>query len=790
MLASRMRNSADKNDWYTIDLFDAELHFSFSERRTFHQHLLILQTLGLLKYVSDPAMGQAMHLTLLQPPVSLEQLDIDLKSLRLQENHAKSKRKLMEQYVTVDQKEHYAQQFSLYFQGKEPLLIHGTQELRPDLTAEQRQIAMLKEGIHVIQGPAGCGKTTTLAEHIKYLVNQGVPIDHIMVTTQHTSAEGHIADALKDLAIEGAVAISTTINAFGNRIFTQYRHLLRKPDGTPYYNQAQLPQLLKSRNDIEEELPYINQTLQEVRVRSFADRAKKQGWPWPSGADFPDFSQDYLSNAVEEELFQAAIYRFRQYGIFPTIPPTLDELSHVLKGLTGSFSVAEFYAVYATYVEIQAEHNYYTFDDQIVFALAILRTNPDILREYQRYYEHIIIDELQDFSPAKVELLLLLCEKRSNIMAFGDLYQEVIFEKNKYRANGDSLKVKVAADEAFSKLLLRDYCHPQGGHQVTVNFRSTQEVLNFTSSLRNPRIRLQSAQGKHGPKPIYITTPSNALIDTLAVTLDQIELLSATEKESIALIFGNKNMLHPAQEFLQRRNIPFSLMDGERTLYQLHYVRNLLLYFYLIVDNSRNNNVERLLRQNIVPYFDRGLINNLKVLANKHGISLFELVSSPHHLQNAKIDTLRIESLLRHITIIQERKPNDAVHLLENDLRALSDGPITLLQNQKEKLETIEDILGSFKSSSINAAVEDIQRHISFLDKHQGHANLVLTTVGHSKSQEFETVFLLDISKVYDKKLYVSVSRAKQRLFLLGDSMAFTKHGALSQMAKELYSRQ
>ena len=38
-----------------------------------------------------------------------------------------------------------------------------------------------------------------------------------------------------------------------------------------------------------------------------------------------------------------------------------------------------------------------------LFALAILHTNPEILHEYQHYFEHIIIDELQDFSPAKVE---------------------------------------------------------------------------------------------------------------------------------------------------------------------------------------------------------------------------------------------------------------------------------------------------------------------------------------------------------------------------------------------------
>src|SRR5260370_14671217 len=225
-------------------------------------------------------MGQTMHLTLLQPPVPREQLAIDLQSLRLQESHAKSKRKLMEYYATSPQKELYAQEFARYFQGEKPLLEQSQQELRQDLTPQQRQIATLTAGIHVIEGPAGCGKTLTLAEHVKHLINRRVPIDHIMMTTHYTSAEGHIAEALKDLESEGATAISTTINAFGNKIFQQYRALLRLPEGAPYYRNAQPPQLLKSRFDAEEELPYINQALKQVATRDFADLVYNPHWPW------------------------------------------------------------------------------------------------------------------------------------------------------------------------------------------------------------------------------------------------------------------------------------------------------------------------------------------------------------------------------------------------------------------------------------------------------------------------------------------------------------------------------
>src|SRR5260370_13330140 len=98
----------------------------------------------------------------------------------------------------------------------------------------------------------------------------------------------------------------------------------------------------------------------------------------------------------------------------------------------------------------------------------------------------------------------------------------------------------------------------------------------------------------------------------LDATLGQIEQLSVPEKESVVLIFGDKDMLLQAQYFLKQRNIPFSLMDGQKTLYQLHYVRNLLLYLYLVEDKTRDDDTERLLRSNILPYFSKLQILPLK----------------------------------------------------------------------------------------------------------------------------------------------------------------------------------
>ncbi len=215
---------------------------------------------------------------------------------------------------------------------------------------------------------------------------------------------------------------------------------------------------------------------------------------------------------------------------------------------------------------------------------------------------------------------------------------------------------------------------------------------------------------------------------------------SVPEKESVALILGDKDMLRQAQYLLKQRNIPFSLMDGQKTLYQLHYVKNLLLYLYLVEDKACDDDTERLLRYNIVPYFEKLQIIALKKLANRKGIPLFETVSSPKLLQEARISKEQIASLQSHLAIINQSKLDTPISQLEQALRELNDGPLTLLQEQEDKLRDVDTILNDFRASTIKDTIEEIRRHITFLDKHRGRTDLVLATVDYSKSQETNNV--------------------------------------------------
>ena len=107
-------------------------------------------------------------------------------------------------------------------------------------------------------------------------------------------------------------------------------------------------------------------------------------------------------------------------------------------------------------------------------------------------------------------------------------------------------------------------------------------------------------------------------------------------------------------------------------------------------------------------------------------------------------------------------------------------------------------MIAHFKSYTIREAVEEIQQHISYLKSSQKHTGLTLTTIDHAKSEEFDTVFLLGAhllkNKINDqvspsdkRRMYVSLSRARQHLFLVINGEQALHNELLVSIPKHLY---
>ncbi|MGN0983403.1 MAG: ATP-dependent helicase, partial [Gemmiger sp.] len=76
--------------------------------------------------------------------------------------------------------------------------------------------------------------------------------------------------------------------------------------------------------------------------------------------------------------------------------------------------------IYRAYCKAMRQNRWMDYDDQMVYALAILRRNPEILAQFQRQYRYFCVDEAQDTSRIQHTILRLLAGSSRNLFMVGD----------------------------------------------------------------------------------------------------------------------------------------------------------------------------------------------------------------------------------------------------------------------------------------------------------------------------------------------------------------------------------
>ncbi|MDP9315442.1 MAG: DEAD/DEAH box helicase [Chloroflexota bacterium] len=766
----RLNQLGVQQEWQPFDLLQVEPDYYMRQRM--HRYLLLLSMLGLINYVGDPSMGLALNVRLLQPTISADMIKIDLASLRQKEMYEKHKLKLLDHYAALLDEAERTKEIDSYFRADKPLVERLDVEMFKEVTDSQQAVIYGEGGVHLIEGPAGCGKTTTLVERIKHLVyHHHVPLDRIMVTTHFHSAVGRIGKQLEALREDGTVALATTINSFGEGLFRKHRMRLLRPDGELYYPSE--PHLVKDDRQSKEELTFINAALELVH---------SGGWPhegWPEDLAHPSFSPGYRRNATTEDLCYRAAKRLREYGIFPTLRPTSDEIANALgasgeygpmdQKLEPEYDVPELYAVYVTVLQLMGEKGRYTYDDQVLFALAILGTRPELLREYGRAFEHVIVDELQDFTPAAVALFDALSSIHKNVLAFGDQDQAIRIKASR-------------AGDVFEKLRTADDCGH--AHQLRTNFRSMQEILDLAVDVRNLDERhklgpLVAARGMSGCKPVRVRVRTSrelpnrvAFGELLDAAFEQLAEAPDDETGTVGIIVPRRDWRHTMEELLIERGIKFSVLNG-KSQYQAPHIDNVLVYYRLIVSPQNDDDVAQVLRQCVVPYLDYRQIKTLQNIALDERLSLFNVLVDTDALAKAKLSDEQRAALRQHHSLIGSFQVGTPSIEVEQALRNLEHGPVQVLDDQPEKYNDVDRVLRSFRGKTVGEVVTDVERHKLFLETNRGQAGLVLTTIDHAKSEEFDTVVIIGDNHLADRRdklrLYVSVSRARDRLYLLRD---------------------
>ena len=595
------------------------------------------------------------------------------------------------------------------------------------LNPQQRAAVEAVNGPVLLLAVPGSGKTTVLITRLGYMTRVcGIEPESILTMTYTTAATYEMRSrfAAKFGAELAARMEFRTINGVAARIIALYSRMYGR---TP-------PELLRNESDT---TPLLTQLCQDI-------------------------NHEYPAESTLKDLRTAITYIKNM-----CLPDAeLDALETDIENLP------ELYRGYQRVLKAQRRMDY---DDQLCFALQILRAAPAVAAAFRKRYRYFCVDEAQDTSKVQHEIIRVLTQESGNLFMVGDEDQSIYG----FRA-------------AYPQALM-DFEKTYSGARVLLmeeNYRSTPEILQSVDRF------IQKNQDRH-PKTIHPTRASGAnvhLISTVdrAVQFGWLAKVAEQGNDQTAILYRNNDSALPLIDLLDRRGIPYRCRQMDDTFFTHRIVADLL---DIIAFANDRKNTEAFLR--IYYKIGCGITKKAAEYAceacQRSGKTVLEelLTFSPLS-QYARDSAAGLMDLLPQLL---EETAARGLKRIWTELRYKDYVEQQQLDGNKFEILT----LLAEREADLNTLVArlDYLRMLVSAPPEPSSEGLILSTVHSSKGLEYETVYLLDVldgilpavtepkgpeeKRRYQEErrlFYVAMTRAKDHLYLffcLDRSSAFIR---------------
>src|SRR3989344_8568321 len=249
------------------------------------------------------------------------------------------------------------------------------------LNKEQLEAINHKEGPLLIIAGAGTGKTTVIKERIKRLIEKKLALPREILALTFTEKAAREMEERVDVALPYGTTQMwiTTFHAFGDRILRDEAISIGLDPGFKLMTQAEC-------------IIFFRKNLFHFDLEFYR--------PLGNPHKFIEAILTHISRLKDEDI---APY---------------DYLSWAEKQKEAQYP--ELARAFAKYEELKIKEGVMDFADLISNTLLLFRRRPIILKDYQKRFKYILIDEFQDTNFAQNEIALLLAGKQANITVVGD----------------------------------------------------------------------------------------------------------------------------------------------------------------------------------------------------------------------------------------------------------------------------------------------------------------------------------------------------------------------------------
>ncbi len=615
------------------------------------------------------------------------------------------------------------------------------------LNAEQLQAVEHGEGPLLIIAGAGTGKTTVITTRIQNLIlEKNVSPSSILALTFTEKAAAEMETRVDQILPYGYTQLwIETFHAFADRILRQEAiHIGLNPSFD----------LIKEA----ESLLFLRKHLFDFELEYFRPLGNPMKFLQGMLGHFSRLKDDdispeqYLKYAQERGKGKAE--SVEKKGLHPS-PFTLNasgEDDEAKKTL-------EMANAFKKYEEMKTREGVMDFSDLISNTLKLFRTRKNILAEYQKMFQYILVDEFQDTNYAQNELAILLSGEKKNITVVGDDDQSI------YRWRGAAISNMIQFRSHFPKAKII---------ALTKNYRSTQNILDSSYQLiqnNNPdRLevkekidkKLVSQREIKGSEIEFIyTSKAEDEAEEVAKKILEFAKKSNLKYNDFAILVRANDHSTPFLRSLERRRIPYQFL-GPGHLFQQNEIKDLISYLRALANFEDTSALYRVIT---LPVFDIAARDVAAILnfSKRNNYSLFEAmenVSESSLTQGGKEKITRIvEMMKRHLSRIPKETAGQILYYFFEDSGLLgyyldpkSQRTEKEAQNIARFFEKLQNFAAHREDASVFAVVDWIDLSMELgesplaadVDWTQNNAVNILT-IHSSKGLEFPVVFVVNL---------------------------------------------
>ena len=628
------------------------------------------------------------------------------------------------------------------------------------------------EGKYLVLAGPGTGKTFTLIQRVKNMIEKGVKPETILCLTFSDAAANEMRTRLAKELNKSDIGVNVfTYHSFCNDIITEHPEEFELPENYRVISSAVSVNLLKEcidelnpeayrtkRND-----PYyfINEIANGINAIK-TNRLTKEAF-FNNIEQNPDWKPQLLK--LQEELKEK---NEKGAKIPKRIPDGIDSLT---KKIAKAQELWKFYELYKSKME---EQHYVDFNDMINYVLDKFEDEPAFLHKAANKYKYILVDEYQDTNKSQNDIVFYLTKsiESENVFVVGDDDQII------YAFQGAKLDTVEKFLENFSDTKV--IC-------LNENMRSTQEILNAarkvvlqdTKRLEvNPKFeRYQitkelTAKNKNldcKKKPVRFYKYADILQEYQEIADEITGLVNSQDcpvdengnkkLSEIAILTLSNNELMTFFELLKERNIPAELKDG-KNIFLIHSFTVMFYYMQMLTNPELHCD----------KFFKLALSKPFGVHAKD-----FELLYNKKSQYSSIVDLLKsverenftapekIEQFIRTFQYLLEYKTNETLKDIILEIGAKTgifdyylNSEINRIENisgLKKLVDEAEDFSNTYKKISLEDFAEYLEMclkdEISITtDKAPVVMNAVQLSTYHSaKGREFEYVYMPSITR-------------------------------------------